>query len=539
LIPKDIVTPPPANPCPTWPLEQKNGQQARLLDLAPCAIFLRTLDDVIFYWNQGAERLYGWMAGEAIGRKTTDLFCEDPAAAQSDRQRILEFTEWTSQVKQITKSGQELTVDSRCMLLSEPDHPPIILTINTDITERKKLEGQFMRSQRLESIGRLASGIAHDLNNILAPMLMTPSLLREELKSESSRALLDTIETTALRGSEIVKQLLAFGRGLDLQPGPVQLRLLLQDMVQMMRATFPKNIVIRSETVPDPWLVTGDATQLHQVLMNLCLNARDALPHGGHLNVTLENTFLDESIISMMPGCQAGPYVVLTVTDTGAGIPPEHLDRIFDPFFTTKPRGQGTGLGLSTVLGIVHSHLGFILVKSKLGQGAQFLVYLPANLSHQIAPASQLEKPPQGSGELVLVVDDEENIRIMLRRALDHHGYRCLLASDGPEALTLYSENHGLIQAVVTDLAMPFMDGPDLIAALRQLNPHLKILAISGQLLVAEDETMPPFQTGAFLAKPFTADAFLKTLHELLCGTSATVAAPASLASAPHPLAAH
>jgi hypothetical protein len=533
LIPEAVVTPPPGNPGPLWPLEEKTNPQARLLDLAPCAIFLRTLDDVIFYWNQGAERLYGWKAGEAIGRKTTDLFCKDLAAVQSARQRILELTEWNGEIKQTTKSGQELTVDSRCMLLSEPGHPPIILTINTDITEHKKLEGQFMRSQRLESIGRLACGIAHDLNNILAPMLMTPSLLREELKNESSRALLDTIETNALRGSEIVKQLLTFGRGIDIQWGPTQLRPLVQDMVQIMRATFPKNIVIHSETVSDPWPVTGDATQLHQVLMNLCLNARDALPHGGDLSVTLENTFLDEAIASMMPGCHAGPYVILTITDTGAGIPPECLDRIFDPFFSTKPRGQGTGLGLSTVLGIVHSHHGFILVKSKVGQGAQFLVYLPANLSKQIAPACKLEKPPQGSGELVLVVDDEENIRIMLRRALDHNGYRALLASDGAEALTLYSQNHDQVRAVVTDLAMPFMDGPDLVAALRQLNPQLKILTISGQLLVSEDGAMPPFQTEAFLSKPFTAGAFLKTLHELLCGTPAPAVRPARLAPAP------
>jgi PAS domain S-box-containing protein len=498
-------------------LEEKTQQQGRLLDLAPSAIFLRNLDDVICYWNKGAERLYGWKAEEAIGRKTTDLFCKDIASVGPSRQRIVELGEWIGDVKHVTKAGQELTVESRWMLLSEPGSPPMILSIDMDVTEHKKLEAQFMRAQRLDSIGKLASGIAHDLNNILAPMLMAPELLRGELRTESSKKLLDGIEKNALRGAEIVKQLLTFGRGVESPRGPIQLRSLVRDMKEIMQATFPKNITIRVEASPELWLVTGDATQLHQVLMNLCVNARDALPQGGELTVALENTVLDESVVRMMPGSHAGPYVLMTVTDTGIGIAPECLDRIFDPFFTTKGPGQGTGLGLSTVLGIVRSHHGFVLVGSKVGQGTQFKLYLPANMTAQAMAGETLGKLPQGSGELVLVVDDEPNVRITLRRILEHNGYRTLVASDGNEALAVYEANRDRVQAVVTDTMMPFMDGPRLVRALRGINPQLRILTMTGRLS-ASDFGGAPLETPAFLSKPFMAGALLKALDELLHG---------------------
>ena len=502
----------------TMQWEEKTRQQARLLNLAPDAIILRDTDDVIFYWNQGAERLYGWTSAEAIGRKTTDLLGQNRAIAETAKGKVMELGEWAGEVRQTTKAGQEVTVSCRWTLLQEPRSPPVILTINTDVTEYKKLELQFLRAQRLESIGRLASGIAHDLNNILAPMLMAPSIIREELYSESAKGLLNTIEANALRGAEIVKQLLTFGRGTESQRGPVQPRSLVREMAKIMQATFPKNITPLIQTPADPWLVTGDATQMHQVLMNLCVNARDAMPKGGELRLTLENTFLDESIASMMPGSKAGSYVLLTVTDTGTGIAPEHLDKIFDPFFTTKELGVGTGLGLSTVLGIVHSHDGFVLVKSKLGQGTQFMVYLPANMTVPMAPAEEREELTPGSGELILVVDDEESIRIMLRRSLAHNGYRVLLAGDGTEALALYAQNQNQVHAVVTDLLMPFMDGSSLIRALHKLNPQVKILAISGQLVGSEVAGTPPLVAQALLSKPFGTGAFLKAMKELLHG---------------------
>ncbi len=239
------------------------------------------------------------------------------------------------------------------------------IAIKQDITEKKKLQAQLLRTQRLESVGRLASGVAHDLNNILAPMLMVPPLLREALQDPESRSLVDLIETNAQRGSEIIKQLLTFGRGVDSERMPVQLRSLALDMAGIIRETFPKNITARRETPTETWLVKGDATQLHQILMNLCVNARDAMPEGGTLTVKLENHEIDESCARLIPGARPGRYVCLSVADTGLGIAPEHLDKIYDPFFTTKEPGKGTGLGLATVRGIVQSHGGFIQIQSQ------------------------------------------------------------------------------------------------------------------------------------------------------------------------------
>ena len=292
--------------------------------------------------------------------------------------------------------------DELRLLRDAAGQPHEVVGAWTDITERKELETHLLRTQRLESVGRLASGIAHDLNNILAPMLMVPPLLREAIKDPELRNMLDLIETNAQRGSDIIKQLLTFGRGMEGEHVPVQLRALVNEMSGIIRETFHKNIIARRETPPDTWLVNGDATQLHQVLMNLCVNARDAMPEGGTLTLKLENHEFDESFARMTPGAQPGRYVCLSVTDTGQGIAPEHLDKIFDPFFTTKELGKGTGLGLSTVLGIVQSHGGFIQVHSQPGRGTQFKVYLPASETAEAQPASQASQPtpsrPRGTG---------------------------------------------------------------------------------------------------------------------------------------------
>jgi CheY-like chemotaxis protein len=375
----------------------------------------------------------------------------------------------------------------------------------------------LLRTQRLESVGRLASGIAHDLNNILAPMLMAPPLLREAIQDPELRNMLDLVETNAQRGSNIIKQLLTFGRGLEGERVPVQLRTLVMDMSGIIRETFHKNITTRRETPPDTWLVSGDATQLHQVLMNLCVNARDAMPEGGTLTLKLENQEFDESFARMTPGAQPGRYVCLSVTDTGEGIAPEHLDKIFDPFFTTKELGKGTGLGLSTVLGIVQSHDGFIQVHSQPGRGTQFKVYLPASETAEAQPASQANQLlPQGGGELVLVVDDESSVRQVTRKLLERNGYRVIEAAEGADGITQYVAHQQEVQVVVTDLAMPVMDGPAFIRVLRRLNPPVRVIAVSGY----QSKSSLPADLGvpgeAHLSKPFSGAMLLQTLQRVL-----------------------
>ena len=338
------------------------------------------------------ERLFGYTVEEALQPHwwSAHVHPEDLARVIIDSGRILAREHIVHEYRFLRRDGSVVWIHDELRLLRDATgQPQEVVGAWTDITERKELEAHLLRTQRLESVGRLASGIAHDLNNILAPMLMVPPLLREAVKDPELRNMLDLVETNAQRGSNIIKQLLTFGRGMEGERVPVQLRALVKDMSGIIRETFHKNIITRRETPPDTWLVSGDATQLHQVLMNLCVNARDAMPEGGTLTLKLENQEFDESFARMTPGAKPGRYVCLSVTDTGQGIAPEHLDKIYDPFFTTKELGKGTGLGLSTVLGIVQSHGGFIQVHSQPGRGTQFKVYLPASETAEAQPAGQ------------------------------------------------------------------------------------------------------------------------------------------------------
>jgi PAS domain S-box-containing protein len=416
------------------------------------------------------------------------------------------------------RDGSVIPCSLSAKLLTNAAGQPVRITGTLrDITERKELEAQLLRSQRLESIGRLAGGIAHDLNNILAPVLLASPLLRAAIRDPDARNLVDMVETSTRRGAEIIKQLLTFSRGLKGERAPLQLGLVVHEMCAIMRETFPKNIALRAELPAGIPLITGDTTQLHQVLLNLCVNARDAMPDGGQLTLSLEAVTLDTVSATTNPAARPGRYVVLGIADSGTGITPAHLDKIFDPFFTTKPIGKGSGLGLSTTLGIVRSHAGFIKVQSAPGAGTQFRVFLPASVAGETsgeAPPT-VSRPPPGHGEVVLVVDDEKAVRDMARRLLESKGYRVFEAEDGVEALRLIQGMNAPPQVVLTDLLMPRMDGPALIRALRQLAVPLKIIAMGG-LPPSEELQQLGLTEELFLNKPFDAATLLKTLHAAL-----------------------
>ena len=379
------------------------------------------------------------------------------------------------------------------------------------------MEAHLLRTQRLESLGRLAGGIAHDLNNILSPMLMAPPLLRDALRDPAALELVDIIESSALRGAAIIRQLLTFALGAEGDRVPVQLRSLARDMLQIVTGTFPKNITARLRAAADCPLVDGDATQLHQVLMNLCVNARDAMPDGGTLTLTLETADVDAALARVTPDAKPGRYLVLRVADTGAGIPPENLERIFDPFFTTKKVGEGTGLGLSTALGIVRGHGGFVRVDSTPGRGTEFGVYLPVSAQHAREERPPAGSPsPRGSGDWVLLVDDEDGVRRVTRQTLEEHGYRVLEARNGAEALAAYAAHREPVRAVVTDLMMPAMDGPRFIRALRERDPRVAIITVSGQIEEPAQFDALRKTTQAFLQKPLSAAALLDALHTVL-----------------------
>ncbi len=346
---------------------------------------------------------------------------------------------------------------------------------------------------------------------------MAAGLLKERTKEPRDRHILDLVESGAQRGAGVVRQLLTFSRGLGGERLTVQLRHLLREVSDLMHETFPKNIAIDREIAGDLSPVRADPTQIHQVLMNLCVNARDAMPGGGRLVLAARNWAATEDDLRGEPQAKAGPWVLISVTDSGHGIPPEIIKRIFDPFFTTKGVGKGTGLGLSTVLGIVRNHGGFVRVRSEPGQGASFQIHLPAE-----SAAPQAESPqaagaqPRGRGEVILVVDDEAPIREAARYALEARGYRVVSAANGEEAITRFLEHRQDIRLVLTDIMMPVMDGPTLVRSLRVLNPALRFIGTSGLDQLERRAEFSALGISEFLAKPYEAGSLLDAVRRQL-----------------------
>ncbi|MBI4663263.1 MAG: response regulator [Verrucomicrobia bacterium] len=393
------------------------------------------------------------------------------------------------------------------------------VVVFADITEKKRLEAESLRNQRLESIGTLAGGIAHDLNNVLAPVLMSLQILRMKYTAPDDERLLSTIEASAARGADMVKQVLTFARGVQGERVAVQLVHLIKEVAKILKQTFPKSIQVRTALQDGLWALTADATQLHQVLMNLCVNARDAMPHGGTLTLSATNLLVDDPFASMHPHLKPGPHVELKIADTGTGIPPEIKARIFEPFFTTKETGKGTGLGLSTARSIVKNHAGDITCYSEVGQGTEFKIYLPALRSAATeAAAAEMRALPTGSGELILVADDEAAILNIAKQTLEMFGYKVLTASDGAEAIASCAQHTGKIRVLVTDMGMPIMDGPATIRAVRRIDPRIKIVAASGLGSGVKVTDPEQLQVEAFLPKPYTAELLVKTVYEVLRG---------------------
>jgi PAS domain S-box-containing protein len=492
-------------------------EQAMLLERATDAIIVRDPKDRVVYWNKSAERLYGYTDKEMLGRDATPLLYKNSGPFLEVKSVVARDGEWVGELKMRTKSGDERIVLSRCTRLpGRPGEVCSVLAINTDITERKRLEAHLLRSQRMESIGTMAGGIAHDLNNVLAPIFMGLPIVRDSVTDPEALDTLRAMELSAGRGAEVIKQVLLFARGVEVDRAPLQAGWLLRDVESMIRETFPRSIRIERAWPPDLWVVVGDATQLHQVLLNLCVNARDAMPSGGELRLQAANVTLDANYVALNPEAGPGPYVRIDIMDTGIGIPPDRLERIFEPFYTTKEVGRGTGLGLATSQAIVRSHGGFIHVYSELGKGSTFRVHLPARLE-TISECEAVQSPlPRGRGELLLVVDDEESIRATLGRTLERHGYRVLLAQDGAEAVALYAERKAGIAAVITDMMMPVMDGPATIVALQRMNPDVRIIGASGHDANGKVAKAAGAGVSHFLPKPYTAEALLRTLRVIL-----------------------
>lgn len=499
--------------------EELIREQAALLDQAQDAIIVRDLDQKILFWNKGAEHIYGWTTEEAVGKKALDLMLNEHSKQfEEARQAVVRYGKWKGEVYQTRRDGAEIIVESRWTLVrDEQGRPKSILVINTDVTEKRRMESQFLRAQRMESIGTLAGGIAHDLNNVLSPILMAIDMLQLKATDDVSRKWFEVLRTNAERGGDMVKQVLSFARGVEGERVALQPKHLIKEIVKILRETLPKSIEINFEIQGELWIISADATQMHQVLMNLCVNARDAMPDGGSITIKAENVFVDENYARMHLEAKSGRFVRITVSDTGPGMSAEIQSRIFEPFFTTKEMTKGTGLGLSTALTIVKSHGGFINVYSELHRGSQFALFLPALDTTDAVESSALQTDlPLGNGELILVVDDEESIQEITRGTLESFGYSVLTASDGTEALALYADRKNEIAVVLTDMVMPFMDGPATIRALQRMNPKVRIIAASGLGTAQRAGEGSLEGVSVFLNKPYTAEKLLKTLAQVL-----------------------
>ena len=491
-------------------------EHAALLDNAQEAIYVQDLAGVITFWNRSAERTYGFPVAEMIGSSLQPHTTADLKSHQAAWRQVLAKGDWMGELVERTAGGREVIMECHWTLVSDDaGEPKSILCINADITEKKKLEAQFLRAQRMESIGTLAGGIAHDLNNVLSPIIMAVDLLKMKNTDPATGDVLDTLEAIARRGADMVQQVLSFARGVEGDRVLVQPKHLVKEIQKIVADTFPKNIEFKVAVQPDLWNVLGDFTQLHQVLLNLCVNARDALPEGGRITLSAENVTLDEEFAATYLEANSGPHLVLAVEDNGLGMPAGMIEKIFDPFFTTKELGKGTGLGLSTSLAIVKSHKGFIQVHSELGRGSSFRVHLPAQIEGTAVEGSAVQVVlPHGHGEWILVVDDEISVRTVIQQTLEAFGYRVVVACDGVDAVATYAQRYAEIAVVITDMMMPIMDGPALIQVLAKINPLVKIITTSG--LTGQ----PQISKGSlpYLSKPYTTESLLRTLAMILAG---------------------
>ncbi|HEU5070570.1 MAG TPA: PAS domain S-box protein [Verrucomicrobiae bacterium] len=492
-----------------------------LINSVPGVFFCFTPEGRFLRWNRVIETLLEYPAEQIATMSPLEFVA--PEDRRKAEEKIREtFAQGHSQAELTlqTRSGRRLLFQLSSRVVTV-DGQPALLGTGLDISERKNAERQMLRAQRMESIGALASGIAHDLNNALAPVMMGLSLLRENARPDAT-VMLDTMEASAKRGADMVRQLLTFGKGVEGRRLLLQPRHLLKEMEKIIKSTFPKNILLQTNVGRQVDTVLGDPTQLHQVLLNLCVNARDAMPEGGTLILEVANVAVDEAYSVTGEGAKPGRYVVWRVTDTGEGIPPEVLEHMFEPFFTTKSPDKGTGLGLSTVIGIVRSHGGFIQVNTKVGQGSSFSVFLPAQ-----SPGSDTEKMTRadvefhGHGETVLVVEDDASVRRVTCAILERLRFKVITAADGAEALVRAAENQAALSLVITDAHMPHMDGLTFARALRHMIPEVKLVVMSGRLDDNLEREFRKLGMAAALLKPFTHEKLVSVIQRTLASVEA------------------
>ena len=504
--------------------EDHARSQAAFFEKSGEVVFSQTLDGIVTHWSPGAERFYGFKAAEVLGKKLPARISLPPEATVAAVQAVRQSGEWSGQTRIVSSDGQQIDLQVRWVLLdSDKDGPPSILVMGQDAAELRQIKEDRLRAHRHECVGTLAGGIAHDLNNVLQPISMFLDLLRHRLPDAESREMLDAVEANLRRATELVRQILTFSSGVRTEHLAVDVSGLVAEVSNFIRPTFPKTIQLQVSVQENIHTVSGNETQLEQVLLNFCVNARDAMPEGGRLKLDASNFKVDETFMRLHPQARKGDFVRITVSDTGHGIPRPLRKKIFEPFFTTKGPEKGTGLGLATAIGIIRNHGGFLTLDTEEGCGSSFHAFLPASL----APAPSKPptpvpegKQPTGHGEAILIVDDESTVLKVMTRSLEKSGYRVIPAGDGEEGYALYFQHRGDVRLVITDMAMPGMDGPALIAALKKINPSVKIICTSGLGSSSQKETLAELGVHAILSKPCNSRIILQAIQDALAAPS-------------------
>jgi PAS domain S-box-containing protein len=501
--------------------EASNRELAQAMELAPIAILISDMERRAKYCNVSCATLFGFMKSEEmLGLKPEDVF------TPSDLEVFARITEkamatgmWKGELSLQMRSGRRIVAEHTLSIIhDENGQPTARLTMFNDVTEKRQLEEHAMRAQRLENLGMLAAGIAHDFNNALAPIAMAVPLLRLQLRDPAGLRMLDIVEHSSARGAALVRQMLSFARGASEGKQLTQVHHILKEVVELSESSFSKSIEIEAHLPNDLWPIIADPTQMHQVFLNLCVNARDAMPDGGKITVTAENRVLNAAQAAMIEGGRPGDFLVVGIRDTGTGIPAEILGKIFDPFFTTKGEGKGTGLGLSTVRTIVSNHDGFLVVNTTTDRdhGTVFTIYLPAAPGETEEISNSHRNPARrGRGELILFVDDEQPVLDLGAKILiERGGYQVITAQDGADAVAAFVPRASQVRLLVTDLDMPIVNGRKLALALRTIKPELPVIIMSGGALETEGGSIA--FAAAFLVKPFEAQGLLEIVNSVL-----------------------
>jgi PAS domain S-box-containing protein len=484
--------------------EDRIREQAALLDEAREAITVHGLDRRIAYWSRGAERLYGWTAEEAAaGAAEARVPPQSRAQVEAAVDTVIRGGKWDGTLDLQTRDGRRILVESHWTCLRHPDGSPrAVLVISSDVTQARQMEAQLHQKQRLETIGMVAGGIAHDLNNVLAPLVLGIGSLRRKVLDEHGVRLLNTMDVTAQRGAEILHQVLSFARGTQGPVGPVDVGAVIRGMERLLAATLSRSITLEIEVAPDLAHPHVDSAQLQQVLLNLCVNARDAMPAGGQLTIKADN--------AAPAAGRMGKHVLVRVIDTGEGIAPEARAKIFEAFYTTK--AHGTGIGLATVASIVKRHGGVVEVDSVVGQGTEFRVYLPVAtppVSEAVTTAA-----PGGAGRWLMVVD-EGSVREIARQTLEAYGYRVFCPPDAESALRTHAEHGHEIAAAIVNVSMPEIDSARLVREMRARTPTLKIIATDREVGIRSHAGTA---VAATLRQPYSPEMLLEAVGRALRG---------------------